>query len=370
MAILLSVSGSWGEKLDESRKTLEDIQRRIEETSRQLEKKQVEKGKLAEDLKTVDRELDKLTQRVSTLNRQIDSLAQDARKQEALVGQARRDIAGIEARVRQRLVVLYKRGEGGGMRMLLAGESPQRLAEDYIYWGRIVRRDRELMAEYRQQLGKLQASLQQLEQLRRQQQAALDERTAEQQTLQKASRLKADLLARVRKDEASLSGQLGELRERAKRLGSLIKKLESDRPREYSEKSGVFGALKGRLPWPVKGPVKVGFGTGRHPELGTMFESNGIEIATAVDQPIAAVAAGRVAFANWFKGYGNLLIVDHGDSFFTLYAHASRLNKKVGDRVAAGETVGASGFEGSRTVYFEIRKGGAPQDPQAWLVKR
>ncbi len=365
----------WGplvraEQLDESRKTLEEIQHRIKETSRQLEQKQTEKGRVLEDLKTVERELGKLEGRIASLSRQIATLAEDARRQEAQVEKSRKEIAGLEEQVRRRLVVLYKRGEAGGMRVLLTGESPQRLAEDYIYWGKIVRRDRELVSEYRQQLEKLQASVRQLEELRQKQQAVLADRTADQKTLQKASRLKEDLLAQVRRDEKSLSGKLEELRERAKRLGSLIKKLESDKPREYSGKPGVFGALKGQLLWPVSGPVRVGFGTAKHPDLGTMFESNGIEIAVASGLPIAAVADGRVAFANWFKGYGNLLILDHGESYYTLYAHAARLNKKVGEQVRAGEVVGTSGFEGSRTVYFEIRKGGAPQDPEAWLKKR
>jgi septal ring factor EnvC (AmiA/AmiB activator) len=116
--------------------------------------------------------------------------------------------------------------------------------------------------------------------------------------------------------------------------------------------------------------VKVGFGTGRHAELGTLYESHGIEISASNDQPISAVWQGNVVFANWFKGYGNLLIVDHGSSYYTLYAQASRLAKKVGDLVQKGEIVAFSGFEGNDAVYFEIRRRGTPLDPADWLGSR
>ena len=89
-----------------------------------------------------------------------------------------------------------------------------------------------------------------------------------------------------------------------------------------------------------------------------------------VDQPVAAVAAGKVIFASWFKGYGNLLILDHGDSFYTLYAQTSRLLKKVGDTVAAGEQIAFSGYEGNENLYFEVREGRTPLDPTKWLVRR
>jgi septal ring factor EnvC (AmiA/AmiB activator) len=124
------------------------------------------------------------------------------------------------------------------------------------------------------------------------------------------------------------------------------------------------------LPWPAEGRVNYGFGQQKHPQLGTTFDSHGIEIAADSAQPVKAVADGRVIYANWFKGYGNLLIIDHGNSYYTLYAQNARLVKGVGDVVARGETVGFSGLPGSNGIYFEIRKGGTPQDPRPWLRKR
>ncbi len=374
LAVLL-VLGTWvdpagAEELDENRKSLEEIQRRIRDTARKLEQKQAEKGSLAEELKSVEKELRGLTSRVATLNKRVDSLDRDIKEKEQQLVEARQDMAALEKQVRKRLVALYKGGETGLLRVLFTNDSPLQVAEDYHFWNSIVRRDRDLLATYQKKLESLRAKVVELEGLRRNQQNALVDRRHEQETLQEASRLKERLLARVNRDEKALAGRLEELRERARRVGSLIKKLESQKSPEYTEKTGVFAGQKGRLPWPSDGPLKVGFGTGRHPELGTLFESNGIEIGVSGEQPIAAVWGGRVAFANWFKGYGNLLIIDHGDSYYTLYAQAARLTKRVGETVRPGETVGFSGFEGSRTIYFEIRKGGTPQNPEAWLKKR
>ncbi|MEJ2699738.1 MAG: peptidoglycan DD-metalloendopeptidase family protein, partial [Desulfuromonadales bacterium] len=189
-------------------------------------------------------------------------------------------------------------------------------------------------------------------------------------TLGQAAQLKAELLARVRRDRTALSARLSELQEKARDLAALVKKLESEKGREYTPETGIFSRQKGHLPWPVEGRIKVGFGTWRHPELGTMYESQGIEIAALANRPIDAVWDGEVIFADRFKGYGNLIIVDHGDNYYSLYAQASRLVKKVGDKVKRGETLAYSGFEGADAVYFEIRHRGDPLDPRAWLSPR
>jgi septal ring factor EnvC (AmiA/AmiB activator) len=256
------------------------------------------------------------------------------------------------------------------VKILFSPASPAQMAEDYDFLGRVVRRDRELLANYRRQLAELETALERLAAWRREQQASLAALGENQKTARQASRLKAALLEQVRGDRQALAAALAELRERAGRLSGLVKKLESEKPREYSEKTGLFAAGKGRLPWPVDGAIRIGFGAARHPELGTMYDSHGIEIAADGEKPIRAVGSGRVLFANWFKGYGNLLIVDHGDSYYSLYAQASRLSKKVGDLLATGDVLGYTGLEGSKGVYFEIRRGGTPLDPLPWLRPR
>lgn len=368
--LLLGVTVSATAELDENRRTLEEIQRRIDQTAKSLEAKQTAEHSLAADLQTVETEISRLGGRLAEQKRRRATLESEVAATEAAATAARRAADASEADVRRRLPALYKGGEAGLVKILFSPSSPARMAQDYDFLGRIVRRDRELLATYRRQLAELQTALARLALLRREQQATLAALAENQKTARQALRLKEELLVQVRRDRQALALALDELRERAGRLAALVKRLESEKSREYSEKVGLFSARKGRLPWPVEGTIRIGFGTGRHPELGTMYDSHGIEIAAAGEKPIRAVAPGRVLFANWFKGYGNLLIIDHGDSYYSLYAQASRLSSKVGDLLAAGEVLGYSGLEGSKGVYFEIRRGGTPVDPLAWLLPR
>ena len=173
-----------------------------------------------------------------------------------------------------------------------------------------------------------------LQQLRERQAAVAAQRRAEQAALNSAGQAKKQLLAGLRTDEAKLATALEELRAKAARLADLVKKLETAKTQPYTGKSADFSAQKGRLTWPVNGKVRIGFGTTRHPDLGTLIESNGLEIAVPPQTPVKSVWAGRVLYAGPLKGFGNLMVIDHGEKYYTLYAHAARFTRKVGDLVA------------------------------------
>ncbi|HEX9874392.1 MAG TPA: peptidoglycan DD-metalloendopeptidase family protein [Deferrimonas sp.] len=355
-----------GEDLTQSRKGLRELDQQIRQTTRNLEKKRSAERSLVDELKIVDDELEGTRRRVGQISGHLKLLDEQVRTGEEHLREVQRSAEAAERRVRRRLVSLYKGGEVGLLRVLFSSATPAEMAEDYDYLGRIVRRDRLLLDDYRRQQAALETAQRQLAELRQDQQAALDARRADQENLRQALQLKATLLSEVRRDKKVLARTLDDLKERAERLTALVKNLETGQAREYSGKPGVFPGQKGKLPWPAQGRVKVGFGTWRHPDLGTLYDSKGLEIAVSGEKPVNAVWQGEVVFASWFKGYGNLLIVDHGDSYFTLYAQAARLSKKVGDRVAEGEPLGFTAPEGA-VLYFEIRQGGTPVDPAKWL---
>jgi len=134
-----------------------------------------------------------------------------------------------------------------------------------------------------------------------------------------------------------------------------------------------FGGLRGLLPWPADGRVVSGFGAQVHPRFGTKTFRNGVDIAASEGSAVLAVHAGQVVYAGWFKGYGNLVILDHGNEFFTLYAHIEEIVVNEGDGVRQGQRVGTVGDTGSLEgprLYFEVRHQGRPQDPEQWLRQR
>ena len=132
--------------------------------------------------------------------------------------------------------------------------------------------------------------------------------------------------------------------------------------------SGPFSSLKGRLRLPVRGELAGRFGT--PPQEGSV-SAKGVFIRAAEGEPVRAVGAGRVVYADWMRGFGNLLIVDHGEAYLSIYANNESLLKRTGDPVAAGEpvaTVGASGGNEQSGLYFELRHLGKAFDPLRWVV--
>ncbi len=136
---------------------------------------------------------------------------------------------------------------------------------------------------------------------------------------------------------------------------------------------GYFAGLRGRLPYPASGAIITKYGRGRDPKYDNPIYNKGIEIQAPTGSPIIAVADGQVIYADYFSGYGNLIIIDHGDNYYTVYAHAKDLLKKVGDRVASREkiaTVGDTGSLKGAMLYFEVRHHGDTTDPENWLARK
>lgn len=137
---------------------------------------------------------------------------------------------------------------------------------------------------------------------------------------------------------------------------------------ERSASSARFATLRGRLPWPVRGQVQGRFGMPR-PDGGVW---RGVLLRAAEGTPIAAVAAGTVVYANWLRGFGNLIIVDHGEQYLSVYAYNQSLLRQVGDQVRTGDRIaeaGATGGLADSGLYFEIRHQGNPVDPVPWLAR-
>lgn len=179
---------------------------------------------------------------------------------------------------------------------------------------------------------------------------------------------RATLMVSLEKELADQQARLAALGKDEKGLVDLLEKLRdvfADIPRQLSG-AEPFASLRGRLPWPLQGKLRTGFGGSD--EAGRKL--SGLLIAGDTGTPVHAIARGRIAYADWLKGYGMLLIVDHGDGYMSLYGYNESLLKDVGDWVAAGETIaqsGASGGQQSPALYFELRHQGKPVDPKPWL---
>jgi septal ring factor EnvC (AmiA/AmiB activator) len=180
---------------------------------------------------------------------------------------------------------------------------------------------------------------------------------------------------------------VGELSDATRRLEAFVRDLQAKqrraavrppstaptRPAPGDLGGSGLAALRGRMSWPAEGKVVGEYGAQVHPRFGTKTFRNGIDIEVAEGTDIKAVYPGHVVYTGWFRGYGNLIIVDHGGEYYTLYAHAADIKVTEGDDVRQGQAIGTVGDTGSLQgprLYFEVRHQGKPQDPAQWLRPR
>ncbi|WP_342375722.1 peptidoglycan DD-metalloendopeptidase family protein [Myxococcus stipitatus] len=209
------------------------------------------------------------------------------------------------------------------------------------------------------------------------------------QSTRELKRLQASLATRVsflqeqerlaRAQREALEEVVGSLAGEAELARRAVKELEhadaelTQVVRELKEAPAThgFGALRGKLPQPTRGIVEVGFGKVVNPRFNTVTVQKGLDIRAAMGAPVQAVADGTVVYSGSLRGYGNLLILDHGDGYHTLMAHLSSITPGLGESVSAGEVVGEVGDTGSLKgayLYFEVRKAGQAVDPAPWLA--
>jgi septal ring factor EnvC (AmiA/AmiB activator) len=272
---------------------------------------------------------------------------------------------------------LYKQGQYGVFRLLFSAESVTDMVRRMKYLKIITAQDRTLSDRYAvtvTDLGKKQTTLESRK-------AALEKsrsriRATEAAIADEKWRQRI-LLARLREEKEGYLTSLRELETVSARLQELINQLSkrakaAPKP-SLSLPSGAFAAVKGKLPWPTTGDVASRFGRNQNPKFNTATFNKGVGIRAPLGQQIQAVHDGTVLYADWFRGYGKLIIMDHGEEFYSLYAHASDLLVQVGDAVRVGQLIGRVGETGSLEgpqLYFEVRYRGEPQDPLAWLSPR
>jgi septal ring factor EnvC (AmiA/AmiB activator) len=283
-------------------------------------------------------------------------------------GAAQARMAARLAELRPRLLARARLGGAGELRVLLAARTLAELVKVRYLVDRILGRDLALLSDARAALaareraraereleaGRLQLLAVELQDRRAQAEARREER----ETLLSALRS-----ARVFHERAA-----AEASAQARKLAEFVATLPP--PRSGLAGPGGFAVRRGALPLPAEGPITVGFGRVVNPKFNTVTVQNGIDVGAPAGAPVRAVAPGRVVHAGWFKGYGNLVIVDHGEGYHTLVAHLASMQTAMGEEVDAGDVLGSVGDSGSLKgayLYFEIREKGRPVDPRPWL---
>jgi septal ring factor EnvC (AmiA/AmiB activator) len=284
--------------------------------------------------------------------------------------------AGIDRErqsIERTLVTLYKFGRVDFFQVLLQARDVETYASESKHLALLARGQDEVVAGYLASLDELHAAESALES--KQTDLAEMARAAKlkRQELETEARKSSTLVQEIRKNRATYQQTLSELSESAEELQRLMNKIIAQ---EWVLPAAFVPLYeqKGRLPWPLEGRVITAFGFEQHPEFKTIVMNKGVEISPAKDKSlILAVHPGKVVYADYFEGYGNLLIIDHGMTYYTLYGHCAEFLAAVGDMVRAGQPVAVVGDTGSlkgECLYFEVRYKTKALDPLQWLKRR
>lgn len=268
----------------------------------------------------------------------------------------------------KRLVALYRMGALGYVRMFVALGEQQDPSAGLAMLRYLVTNDARLITRFRatqEQLAARNLSL-----AERQRQLAASAKLIEEQrnAVAAAHAEKERTLARLRREASGSEVEIAELEEKARRLERLVALL-AQQHRQKAVAADIR-SFRSALAWPVQGRVIERFGRQRNAKFATYTVNNGLKIAAEARTPVQAVFQGTVLFSQWFKGYGNLIILDHGNRVFSLYGNLIGPTVTVGDRVATGQSiagVGEAEDAESGYLYFEIREDNKPVDPKEWL---
>jgi septal ring factor EnvC (AmiA/AmiB activator) len=354
----------------EVQQALQKLRTRIEELNAQRNAAQTVEANLEESLQHTElaigragSELRRIKHRLKTQQATLKKLRRRQRSESRTL-RAQRD------RLRRQLRVAYAMGQQDVLKVLLKQQQPDTVARLMAYHRYVSA----VRARQIEETTMRAAKLREVEREAERKSAMLGElrnkqiQTRQQLKTQRSTRqaILSQLRAKIRQDGAEIE-QMERDKERLEELLAGIREALklSDIP-DILDQGKPFASLKGKLRWPSRGAIVHRFGTPRR--LGAL-SWKGVWIASPRGQPIRAIWHGRVAFADWLRGFGLLLIIDHGGGYMSLYGHNESLYKEVGDWVRAGEliaTVGDSGGSTETGLYFEIRHKGTPQDPGHW----
>lgn len=264
----------------------------------------------------------------------------------------------------------YLLGHQGALQLLLNGTEPAALQRSLRYYDYFYRTRTQHIAELEQTLLSLDQLQQSIQDKRRELDAVLARQRDQREALESSRRERNAVVTELNRDIRSTAQRLDQLKEDEQALQDLVKRLRQALEKLPAPRSGeAFARLKGRLSLPADGAITARFGAPR--QIGQL-KWQGVRIGAADGAEVKAVAAGRVVFADWLRGFGLLLILDHGDGYMSLYGNNQGLRVNVGDTVQAGEVVATVANDGRDNggLYFEIRHKGTPQDPLQWCAGR
>jgi len=344
------------QQIEQLRLKIEEEEKKESTTLSRLERIGFNKGLTKKEITLYAIQLEKANHELSSLNKSIPEL-------ETKLDEEKQSIEKI-------LITTYKFGKFNFLQFMLQAENVGALISENKNLTLLAQYQGKIISNYMENLDQLETAEKELQTKKKEALRLIKNAQKKRKELQAQERKNRDLITEIKKNKKLHLQTIEELKVRAQQLLILIEKLLKE---EISFPINLIPLYekKGKLPWPIEGKVTTEFGLQRHPQFKTTTMNNGIEISPRKNYVIVrAIHPGKVVYSDYFQGYGNLIIVDHGMSYYSLYGHCSDILVKKGDLVKAEHPIALVGDIGSLegdSVYFEIRFKTKPLNPLQWL---
>ncbi len=354
-----------------SKHRLESIQLQIEQITKQVEYAQEKRGKLSASLRQAELKIARAVESLRIIRIQLAKQESSIKRLDRKASLEKKTVAEQIELLRAQVIAAYEMGQEPVLKLLLNQKNLALIGRILGYYDYLNKEREKTLDAARASLAALLATRRQIDDERKQLQALLESQQAKEIALKNAEKSRIAALAALDRNIVSKQNRLKRLRADAKGLQSLIARVgrvigKDNTLNKLSQRP--FAQQRGRLPWPTNGPLEVSYGALRSGSGGSL-RWEGVLIRAPKGRLVRAIDAGHIVFANWLRGYGLLLIIDHGNGFMSLYGHLEAIYRPVGTWVRRGEVVASVGDSGGlrqSALYFAIRHRGAPLNPQAW----
>jgi len=362
--------------------------RELELLSQQAKEKRAQAGALKGqetralgDLKRTERDLAATRKRLKTLHARRERLDDQLVLTRANLERSVASLSTKRDQLAHRLRHIYMEGPARDLEFLVSTKSFAGLMMRWDFLQMVAEQDRLLLESVETEKDKVEANKKRLESNLQEVSVNAQRTTKESSKLTNLRESRASTVQQIQSKREEYEAAAAELERSARAVAALLARLERSRQAEATKArgegrnpqpySGDFARGQGQLDWPVQGNIVGHMGLETHPRFGTQVRNDGIDIAVPSGTPVRAVAKGRVDFANDdYEGIGGMVVLNHGDGYYTIYSHLSEVNVSSGIEVNSGTVIGRSGETGSLkgpVLHFEVRKGATPLNPESWL---
>ena len=363
---------------------LDKIRREIRQYQTELKATQDKERNLLTKLQETEKNISLSEKMLNQLNRELNLKEQEIRRNNTVINRLNSEMATLKSNFARRLVRIYKQGDYSDLELILSAQSINQAIYRYKYLRTLTEIDYKTVAAIRHNIRDIEAHKQIVITEKLAQEQLARERRSYQNELSNQKKQRETQLAAAKKDQRSLANQIREKEQAAQKLAALITDLEKkqeERRRELERQRALVGLQadnpflqnQGKLRWPANGKVVSKFGTQKHPTLNTITENSGIDIRVKKGEPVYAILDGVITTITYIRGFGNTIIIDHGDGFYSVYTHVENVRVFEKQYVSASTIIANVGDSGSlegALLHFEIWKNRIKLNPEDWLVRK